>query len=64
MPARRAQPSSSAPKRSNEATQLIYLALAYWLVPGIARLAGAEGLAGIDWPVGGFGLVWSHLPPY
>ena len=37
----------SAPKRNNEATQLLYLALAYWLVPAIARLAGAGGLASL-----------------
>ncbi len=34
-----------SPKRSNEATQLLYLALAYWLLPSILRLAGAGNLA-------------------
>ncbi len=36
-----------APRRGVEGSQLIYLALAYWLLPAIAHLAGAHSLAGL-----------------
>lgn len=46
-----------APQRGVETSQLIYLALAYWLLPSIATLAGSETLGALLRPVPGHGFV-------
>ena len=39
--------AARAPRGGHEASQLMYLGLAYWLLPSVAALAGAQGLTSL-----------------
>lgn len=39
--------AARAPRGGHEASQLMYLGLAYWLLPGVTALAGAQGLTNL-----------------